>query len=136
MRASVLVLGPLVARFGQARVSLPGVCAIGQRPINLHLSALESMGATIEMQSGRVEASARRLKGAEIHFDQVTVTGTENVMMAATLAEGTAVIKQAAREPEVSDLAALLTGMGAQIEGPASETITVEGLATFMEPST
>jgi UDP-N-acetylglucosamine 1-carboxyvinyltransferase len=128
MRASVLVLGPLIARFGQARVSLPGGCAIGQRPINLHLSALESMGATIEMQSGRVEASARRLRGAEIRFDQVTVTGTENVMMAATLAEGTTVITQAAREPEISDLAALLTRMGAKIEGDGTETITIEGV--------
>jgi len=133
MRASVLVLGPLIARFGHARVSLPGGCAIGQRPINLHLSALEAMGAKIEMQSGRVEASARRLRGAEIHFDQVTVTGTENVMMAATLAEGTTVITQAAREPEIGDLAALLNRMGAKIDGAGTETITIEGVDNLHE---
>jgi UDP-N-acetylglucosamine 1-carboxyvinyltransferase len=128
MRASVLALGPLVARFGQARVSLPGGCAIGQRPIDLHLMALERMGALIELRGGVVEARADRLRGADIHFDTVTVTGTENVMMAATLAEGVTTISNAACEPEVVDLANLLTKMGAKIEGAGSPTITVTGV--------
>jgi len=128
MRASVLVLGPLVAREGRARVSLPGGCAIGARPINLHLQALTRLGAEIEVDHGYVEARAGRLRGAEISFETVTVTGTENVMMAATLAEGRTVIHNAACEPEVSDLAALLVRMGARIEGAGSPTVTIEGV--------
>jgi UDP-N-acetylglucosamine 1-carboxyvinyltransferase len=128
MRASVLVLGPLIARFGEARVSLPGGCAIGQRPIDLHLRALEAMGARIELRNGVVTARAERLKGAEINFETVTVTGTENVMMAATLAAGRTRLSHAAREPEVVDLANLLIEMGAQIEGAGTEEITIEGV--------
>jgi UDP-N-acetylglucosamine 1-carboxyvinyltransferase len=128
MRASVLVLGPLVAREGRARVSLPGGCAIGARPINLHLQALTRLGAEIEVDHGYVEARAGRLRGAEISFETVTVTGTENVMMAATLAEGRTVIHNAACEPEVSDLATLLVQMGARIEGAGSPTVTIEGV--------
>jgi UDP-N-acetylglucosamine 1-carboxyvinyltransferase len=130
MRASVLVLGPLVARFGEARVSLPGGCAIGQRPIDLHLMALEKMGALVEMRNGAVEAKVpdQRLRGAEIAFETVTVTGTENVMMAATLARGTTRIQNAACEPEITDLAGLLTAMGAKIEGAGTPTITVHGV--------
>ncbi len=127
MRASVLSLGPLIARFGQARVSLPGGCAIGMRPIDLHLMALERMGAQIELRGGVVEARAGRLRGADIHFDIATVTGTENVMMAATLAEGVTRISNAAREPEIVDLAGLLTKMGAKIEGAGEQTITITG---------
>jgi UDP-N-acetylglucosamine 1-carboxyvinyltransferase len=127
MRASVLVLGPLVARFGQACVSLPGGCAIGQRPIDLHLKALERMGAQVTLRSGTVEAQARRLHGAEIEFEKVTVTGTENILMAATLAEGTTRIVNAASEPEVADLAALLNKMGAHVQGAGTSTITIEG---------
>src|SRR5579863_10327221 len=114
MRASVLVLGPLVARFGHARVSLPGGCAIGARPINLHLKGLEKLGAMITMDHGYVEARADRLKGTTFDFDTISVTGTENLMMAASLAEGETVLENAAREPEVGDLAALLMKMGAQ----------------------
>jgi UDP-N-acetylglucosamine 1-carboxyvinyltransferase len=128
MRASVLSLGPLIARFGQARVSMPGGCAIGQRPIDLHLMALERMGAQIELRGGVVEARADRLRGADIHFDIATVTGTENVMMAATLAEGVTRISNAAREPEIIDLADLLTKMGAKIEGAGAQTITITGV--------
>ena len=129
MRASSLVLGPLVARCGRARVSLPGGCAIGARPINLHLSALESLGAKINQEHGYVEAVAPDgLKGAEIHFDRITVTGTEDVLMAATMARGETVLYNAAREPEVTDLAALLTSMGAQIEGAGTSTIRIEGV--------
>jgi UDP-N-acetylglucosamine 1-carboxyvinyltransferase len=127
MRASVLVLGPLLARAGRARVSLPGGCAIGARPINLHLQALARMGASIEIEHGYVEARAERLRGAEIQFETVTVTGTENVMMAACLAEGETVIRNAACEPEVEDLAALLARMGAGIEGAGTPTIRVAG---------
>lgn len=127
MRASVLVLGPLLARFGRARVSLPGGCAIGTRPINLHLAALEKMGATISLDAGYVEAKAPRLKGARITFDGQTVTGTENLMMAATLADGVTVLENAACEPEVTDLAALLNRMGASIEGAGTPTISIEG---------
>jgi len=127
MRASVLVLGPLVARAGRARVSLPGGCAIGARPINLHLAALQRMGAEIEVHHGYVEAHAPRLHGAEIVFETVSVTGTENVMMAATLAEGETVIRNAACEPEVSDLADLLVAMGASIEGAGTPTLRVVG---------
>ena len=117
MRASVLVLGPVLARQGRARVSLPGGCAIGARPINLHLLALEKMGASITVEHGYVEARAERLRGAEIYFDTVTVTGTENLLMAASLAEGETVLRNAACEPEVKDLADLLIAMGAKIEG-------------------
>jgi UDP-N-acetylglucosamine 1-carboxyvinyltransferase len=127
MRASVLVLGPLLARAGRARVSMPGGCAIGARPIDRHLAGLERMGAEIRLEHGYVEASASRLRGAEITFEDVTVTGTENLMMAACLAEGTTVLRNAAREPEVADLAALLVRMGADIEGAGTRTITVEG---------
>jgi UDP-N-acetylglucosamine 1-carboxyvinyltransferase len=127
MRASVLVLGPLLAREGRARVSLPGGCAIGARPINLHLQALQKMGAAIEIDHGYVEARAERLRGAEVQFDTVTVTGTENVLMAASLADGETVIRNAACEPEVEDLAALLSAMGASIEGAGTTTIRVVG---------
>lgn len=128
MRASVLVLGPLIARFGEARVSLPGGCAIGQRPIDLHLRALEQMGATIELQGGVVQARADRLRGADIEFETVTVGGTENLLMAATLAQGTTRLMNAACEPEIVDLAALLSQMGAYIEGAGTSTITIEGV--------
>ena len=128
MRASVLVLGPLVARAGVARVALPGGCAIGVRPIDQHLKGLARLGAEIAIENGYVEARASRLKGARITTDLVTVTGTENLMMAAALAEGTTVIENAAREPEVADLARLLTAMGARIEGAGSERIEIEGV--------
>lgn len=128
MRASVLVLGPLLAREGSARVSLPGGCAIGARPINLHLQALEKMGASIVVEHGYVEARASRLHGAEIDFDTVTVTGTENLMMAASRAEGETVLRNAAREPEIEDLAALLVAMGARVEGAGSPTIRIQGV--------
>ncbi len=128
MRASVLVLGPILAREGRARVSLPGGCAIGDRPIDLHLTALERMGAEIKVERGYVEATAKRLKGAEIDFETVTVTGTENIMMAATLAEGETVIRNAACEPEIQDLAELLIKMGARIQGAGGPTIRIEGV--------
>ncbi|HEV2288709.1 MAG TPA: UDP-N-acetylglucosamine 1-carboxyvinyltransferase [Candidatus Acidoferrales bacterium] len=129
MRASVLTLGPLVARFGYARVSLPGGCAIGARPIDLHIQALEKMGASINIDHGYVEARANRVRGAEIHFDKITVTGTENILMAATLAEGETVLTNCAREPEVTDLADLLIKMGARIEGAGTSMIRVHGVA-------
>ena len=128
MRASVLVLGPLLARFGQARVSLPGGCAIGQRPIDEHLRAFEGLGVGVSLESGTVVARADRLRGAPMAFEKITVTGTENVMMAAALAEGTTVIANAAREPEISDLAELLNKMGARITGAGTDTIRVEGV--------
>ncbi len=128
MRASILVLGPLLARFGHAEVSLPGGCAIGSRPVNMHLRGLESMGATIEVKAGYIHASAKRLKGAHLVMDMVTVTGTENLMMAATLADGTSIIENAAREPEVTDLAGCLIAMGANIEGAGTDTITIHGV--------
>ena len=128
MRASVLVLGPLLARFGSARVSLPGGCAIGARPIDLHLKGLEAMGAEIQLDHGYVEASAKRLQGAHIQFDVPTVGGTENLMMAATLAQGTTVLENAAREPEIVDLAKALQGMGAKIEGAGTASIVIEGV--------
>jgi UDP-N-acetylglucosamine 1-carboxyvinyltransferase len=131
MRASVLVLGPLVARAGRARVSLPGGCAIGARPINLHLAALAKLGANIEVAHGYVEARAERLTGAEIYFDTVSVTGTENVLMAAALARGETVIRNAACEPEVVDLAELLRKMGARIQGDGTTTIRVEGVESL-----
>jgi UDP-N-acetylglucosamine 1-carboxyvinyltransferase len=129
MRASTLVLGPLVARCGTARVSLPGGCAIGARPIDLHIKGLERLGATIRQDHGYVEASAKRLKGAEIVFDKITVTGTEDLLMAATLADGETVMQNCAREPEVADLADLLNKMGAQIEGAGTSTIRIKGVA-------
>jgi UDP-N-acetylglucosamine 1-carboxyvinyltransferase len=128
MRASVLALGPLVARFGEARVSLPGGCAIGQRPVDLHLKALEELGAEISLEGGMVIARAKRLRGAEVSFAKITVTGTENLMMAAALAEGTTVLDNAAREPEVVDLAELLNKMGARITGAGTSTIRIEGV--------
>ena len=128
MRASVLVLGPLVARMGRARVSLPGGCAIGARPVNLHLKALEEMGAKVTLQDGYIEAKASRLSGATIYFDIQTVTGTENIMMAACLAKGTTVLKNAAKEPEIVNLAEVLKAMGARITGAGTETITIEGV--------
>ena len=129
MRASSLVLGPLVARCGRARVSMPGGCAIGARPINLHMNALEQLGARISRQHGYVEARAPNgLRGGDIRFERVTVTGTEDVMMAAVLAEGETVLENAAREPEVVDLAALLTKMGASIQGAGSPTIRIQGV--------
>ena len=131
MRASVLVLGPLVARLGKARVSLPGGCAIGARPINLHLKGLAALGASIELRHGYVEASAGRLKGADIYFDVVTVTGTENLMMAAALAKGTTVLRNAAREPEIVSLADTLIKMGAEIEGAGTSIITINGVPTL-----
>jgi UDP-N-acetylglucosamine 1-carboxyvinyltransferase len=127
MRASVLVLGPLVARMGRARVSLPGGCAIGSRPIDLHLKGLEAMGAEIKLEHGYVQATARRLQGTEIQLDFPTVTGTENLMMAAALAQGRTVIHNAAKEPEIADLAAALTGMGATVTGAGTDSITIEG---------
>ena len=132
MRASVLVLGPLLARAGSVRVSLPGGCAIGVRPINLHLAAFEKLGAEVRLEHGYVEAKAPRLKGADVEFETVTVTGTENVLLAATLAEGTTRIVNAAREPEVTALAMLLQAMGAQISGVGTETIVVEGVDALL----
>jgi UDP-N-acetylglucosamine 1-carboxyvinyltransferase len=129
MRASTLVLGPLVARCGRARVSLPGGCAIGQRPIDLHIKGLERLGAKIKQEHGYIEAIADRLKGAEILFDKITVTGTEDLLMAATLAEGETILQNAAREPEVADLAALLNKMGAKIQGAGTPTIRVKGVS-------
>jgi len=134
MRASILVLGPLVARAGVARVSLPGGCAIGARPVNLHLKALEDMGATVELKNGYIEAKAKKLTGADIYFDLPTVTGTENIMMAATLAQGTTVLNNAAREPEVVNLADVLKGMGAKIRGAGTDVITIEGV-TSLKPT-
>jgi len=131
MRASILVLGPLVARYGRARVSLPGGCAIGSRPVDLHLHGLRALGAQVEVVNGNIEARADRLEGGRIIMDMVTVTGTENILMAATLARGTTVIENAAQEPEVVDLAEFLISMGAQIEGAGSSTITVEGVESL-----
>src|SRR5687768_16827024 len=127
MRASILVLGPLVARHGEARVSLPGGCAIGARPVNLHVAGLEAMGAEITIEGGYIHAKAGRLQGTRIVLDTVTVTGTENLMMAATLANGCTVLENAAREPEVVDLAGFLTAMGAKISGAGTDTIEIEG---------
>ncbi len=128
MRASILVLGPLLARFGEAEVSLPGGCAIGSRPVNLHIKGLQAMGAEINLEAGYIRAKAKRLKGARIFMDLVSVTGTENIMMAATLADGTTIIENAAREPEVADLARCLNSMGAKITGAGTDEITVEGV--------
>jgi UDP-N-acetylglucosamine 1-carboxyvinyltransferase len=131
MRASVLVLGPLLARCGQAKVSLPGGCAIGQRPVDQHVKGLQAMGATIAVEHGYMHASAERLHGARIVMDMVTVTGTENLMMAATLAEGTTLLENAAREPEVLDLARCLGAMGARIEGAGSDVIKIQGVRSL-----
>jgi len=135
MRASVLVLGPLVARLGRARVSLPGGCAIGARPVDLHLKALKRMGAEIRIDEGYIEARAARLRGARVYFDVSTVTGTENIMMAATLAEGTTVLENAALEPEIANLADVLKSMGARIEGAGTGTIVIEGVKA-LRPAT
>ena len=129
MRASILALGPLTARFGEARVSLPGGCQIGERPVDLHIKGLEAMGATIAIENGYIHATARRLKGAHIFMDTVTVTGTENLMMAACLAEGETVLENCAREPEVVDLARCLAAMGARIRGQGTDVIAIEGVA-------
>jgi UDP-N-acetylglucosamine 1-carboxyvinyltransferase len=131
MRASILVLGPLVARLKKARVSLPGGCAIGARPINLHLRGLQRLGAKIDLAHGYVEASCQRLRGADIYFDVVTVTGTENLMMAAALAEGTTVLRNAAREPEIQALADVLVKMGARIQGAGTSEITIQGVESL-----
>jgi UDP-N-acetylglucosamine 1-carboxyvinyltransferase len=131
MRASVLVLGPLVARFGHARVALPGGCAIGARPINLHLKGLEALGAKIDLEHGYVTAHCDRLRGGKVYFDIVSVTGTENMLMAASLAEGVTVIENAAREPEVVELARVLALMGARIQGAGTATLTVEGVPSL-----
>jgi UDP-N-acetylglucosamine 1-carboxyvinyltransferase len=128
MRASVLVLGPLLARTGRARVSLPGGCAIGARPINLHINGFHKLGATVRTEHGYVEASADRLRGAEIVFDKITVTGTENLMMAATIADGQTILQNCACEPEVVDLADMLTKMGAKIEGAGTSKIVIDGV--------
>jgi UDP-N-acetylglucosamine 1-carboxyvinyltransferase len=128
MRASILVLGPLLARFGKADVSLPGGCAIGSRPVNLHLQGLAAMGAEISVQGGYIRAKSKRLKGVDFVFEIVTVTGTENLLMAATLADGVTVIRNAAREPEVVDLANCLNSMGARIEGIGTDTVRIEGV--------
>ena len=129
MRASILVLGPLLARFGRARVSLPGGCAIGLRPVNLHIKGLAKLGATLTIEHGYIEARAEGLKAANIYFDTISVTGTENLMMAASLADGTTVLENAAREPEVQDLAALLNEMGASIEGAGTDRIIIQGVS-------
>lgn len=131
MRASSLVLGPLLARLGKARVSLPGGCAIGARPINLHLMGLEKMGAEIKIEHGYVEAKAKKLKGAKIYFDIPTVTGTENLMMAASLADGTTILENAAREPEVTETAELLNRMGARVKGAGTDTVVIEGVSSL-----
>lgn len=128
MRASILVLGPLLARFGKAEVSLPGGCAIGSRPVNLHLKGLAAMGADIRLENGYIEARANRLQGTRLVMDLVTVTGTENLMMAATLAKGTTILENAAREPEVVDLAECLNAMGARIRGAGTDTLIIEGV--------
>ena len=131
MRASILVLGPLLARYGRANVSLPGGCAIGARPVNLHVAGLQALGADIVIEDGYIKARANRLRGARLVLDTVTVTGTENLLMAATLAQGETLIENAAREPEVVDLANCLISMGAQIEGAGTDTIRVQGVESL-----
>ncbi|MDQ1242997.1 MAG: UDP-N-acetylglucosamine 1-carboxyvinyltransferase, partial [Pseudomonadota bacterium] len=128
MRAAILVLGPLVARYGSADVSLPGGCAIGARPVNIHVAGLQAMGADVHIENGYIKARAGRLKGARIVLETVTVTGTENLMMAATLAEGRTILENAAREPEIADLALFLNSMGAQITGHGTDTIVIDGV--------
>jgi UDP-N-acetylglucosamine 1-carboxyvinyltransferase len=131
MRAAILVLGPLVARYGSADVSLPGGCAIGARPVNIHVAGLQAMGAEVHIENGYIKARARRLKGARIVLETVTVTGTENLMMAATLAEGQTILENAAREPEIVDLAQFLISMGARISGHGTDTIVIDGVETL-----
>ena len=133
MRASVLVLGPLLARWGEATVSMPGGCAIGSRPVNLHLAGLAKMGADVSMEHGYIRVKAKRLKGAQIYCDTPTVTGTENLMMAASLAEGTTVIENAAKEPEITDLADFLVKRGARIDGAGTDVVTIEGVRELHE---
>ena len=128
MRASILVLGPLIARYGKAKIALPGGCAIGSRPVNYHLDSLKQMGAKIVLKNGYIEASAKRLKGANIRFNGITVTGTENIMMAATLAKGKTILSNVAKEPEIIDLAEMLNSMGAKINGAGSNQITIDGV--------
>jgi UDP-N-acetylglucosamine 1-carboxyvinyltransferase len=130
MRAAILVLGPLVARYGSADVSLPGGCAIGARPVNIHVDGLQQMGAEVHIENGYIKARAGRLQGARIVLETVTVTGTENLMMAAALAEGQTILENAAREPEIVDLAQFLIAMGARISGHGSDTIVIDGVAT------
>ena len=129
MRASILVLGPLVAKYGKARIALPGGCAIGSRPVNYHLDALKQLGAKIKLKNGYIEASANRLIGSNIRFDGITVTGTENIMMAATLAQGVTVLTNVAKEPEIVDLADILNSMGADIKGAGTDEITIKGVS-------
>ena len=131
MRASILVLGPLVSKYGKARIALPGGCAIGSRPVNYHLKSLKQMGAKIILKNGYIEASAKKLKGTSVRFDGITVTGTENIMMAATLAEGKTILTNVAREPEIVDLAEMLNSMGARIEGAGSDKIIIEGVESL-----
>jgi UDP-N-acetylglucosamine 1-carboxyvinyltransferase len=131
MRAAILVLGPLVARFGSADVSLPGGCAIGARPVNLHVAGLQAMGADVNIENGYIKARSGRLKGARIVLETITVTGTENLMMAATLAEGRTVLENAAREPEIVDLALYLNSMGAKISGHGTDTIIIDGVESL-----
>ena len=128
MRASILVLGPLLAKYGKARIALPGGCAIGSRPVNFHLDALKQLGATISLRNGYIEASAKKLKGANIRFNGITVTGTENLMMAATLASGSTVLTNVAKEPEIADLADMLNSMGADIQGAGTDKIVINGV--------
>jgi UDP-N-acetylglucosamine 1-carboxyvinyltransferase len=134
MRASILVLGPLLARFGEAHVSLPGGCAIGTRPVDIHIDSLIKMGADIQVEAGYIHAKAKRLKGCHLVLDKITVTGTENILMAATLAEGVTIIENAAKEPEVSDLAHFLNKMGAKITGIGTDILTVEGVEKLGVP--
>tara|TARA_B100000405_G_scaffold157736_1_gene110248 strand:+ start:1 stop:1260 length:1260 start_codon:yes stop_codon:yes gene_type:complete len=129
MRASILVLGPLVARYGKARIALPGGCAIGSRPVNYHLDALKQLGAEIKLKNGYIEASAKKLIGSNIRFDGITVTGTENIMMAATLAQGETILTNVAKEPEIIDLADMLNSMGANIKGAGTDQITIKGVS-------
>jgi len=135
MRASILVLGPLLARFGEAHVSLPGGCAIGTRPVDIHIDSLIKMGADIQVEAGYIHASAKRLKGCHLVLDKITVTGTENILMAATLAEGVTIIENAAKEPEVSDLAHFLNKMGAKIKGIGTDILEIEGVASLGKPN-
>jgi len=134
MRASILVLGPLLARFGEAHVSLPGGCAIGTRPVDIHLSSLEKMGAEIRVEQGYIHAKVDRLKGCRLVLDKITVTGTENLLMAATLAEGETIIENAAREPEVTDLANFLNKLGAKIKGIGTDILTIQGVKSLGQP--
>ena len=133
MRASILVLGPLVAKYGSAKIALPGGCAIGSRPVNFHLDALEQLGASISLRNGYIEARADRLVGTKIKFDGVTVTGTENIMMSACLAKGTTILTNVAKEPEIIDLADLLNDMGAKITGAGTDKITIEGVRDLQQ---